>query len=273
MARRKSVLQRLRYDRIAMAAAVLVAFICLLVTCNKAGDAEQTDAPAAETTTTTTTATTEPPVKDNPLAVYLSPSNQTDNVYGGRTTDTEASVMRAVSEVTKRELEKRGVEVYMATEEDSLVDKVNSGNSLRVGTYVAIHSNAGGTSGYGQGTEIYYNADVTGSRILAKNIYNAVAELTPTEDRGMKLGTGGENAELYEVINPQMACCLLEVEFHDQPHLATWIIDHTEELGKAIADGIMIYRDSLVSSMEPELTETTGGSDAITTTTTTNGGA
>ncbi len=273
MARRKSVLQRLRYDRIVMAAAVLVALICLLVTCSKAGKDDAEPADASIETTTTTTQTTLPPVEEKPLAVYLSPSNQTDNVYAGRQTDTEASVMRAIAEVTKRELEKQGVEVYMATEEDSLADKVNTANGLRVGTYVAIHSNAGGSSGYGQGTEIYYNVDISGSRILAKNVYNAVADLTPTEDRGMKLGTGGENAELYEVINPQMACCLLEVEFHDQTDLASWIINNTEALGKAIADGIMIYRDSLKSSM-PQSTTTTDASDSTTTTTTTtNGGA
>jgi len=104
------------------------------------------------------------------------------------------------------------------------------------------------------------------------SILQAVADLTPTEDRGMKLGTGGENAELYEVINPQMACCLLEVEFHDQTDLASWIINNTEALGKAIADGIMIYRDSLKSSM-PQSTTTTDASDSTTTTTTTNGGA
>ena len=266
MARRKSVLQRLRYDRLVMVAAVLVALICLLVTCRKSGkdDADPTQATADGTTTTTTT---QPLVEEKPLAVYLSPSNQTDNPYAGSSTETEASVMRAVAEVTKRELEKQGVEVYMAAPEDSLVDKVNTANGLRVGMYVAIHSNAGGASGYGHGTEIYYNADIRGSRILAKNVYNAVAELTPTEDRDMHLGTGGENAELYEVINPQMACCLLEVEFHDQADLATWIINHTEEIGKAIADGIMIYRGSLESSFTPEETSDT------TTTTTANGAA
>lgn len=276
--RRKSALSRLRYDRLVMAVAVLVAIGCLIYSCGKSGDKKP--ASVASSSSAVDSIIAQQALADNSMAVFLSPSNQTDNHYAGSDSATEASVMRAVANAAEQYLKAKGVTVYMAKETDTLEDKVNTANTLGVGTYVAIHSNAGGTSGTASGTEIYYNPQTKGSRVLAKNVYAAVAALTPTDDRDMHPGTGGEDRELYEVINPTMANCLVEIEFHDQANLAQWIIANTDAIGKAVCDGILHYQEVLrnttpgttpVGSDTGTGTGTGVGTGAGTTTTTTTG--
>lgn len=185
--------------------------------------------------------------------IYLSPSNQTDNAYAAGNT-TEAAVMREVSDSVKKYLEQNGVTVYVAGPDFSLQEKIDFANENNVTAHVAIHSNAGGDSGGGEGTECFYNPKILGSKALAEYIYNRVSRLTPTEDRGMFDGTEG-TAYLYEVATSEVPNCLLEVEFHDSIEHAQWIIDHTDELGKSIADGIMQYIDYARQLHEQKYTE------------------
>ena len=124
----------------------------------------------------------------------------------------------------------------MCAEDDGVEDKVKTGNELKCGAYVALHTNSGGESGNGEGTECYYSTKIPGSKELAQNIYNRVAELTPTDDRGLK----------------DDPCCLLEVEFHDMQETSRWILDNTEGIAKAIKDGIVAY---LLSQQTADTTE------------------
>lgn len=185
--------------------------------------------------------------------IYLSPSNQTDNPYAAGNT-TEAEVMRTVSESVKKYLEQNDVTVYVAEPDYSLQEKIDFANENEVTAHIAIHSNAGGDSGGGEGTECFYNPKVLGSKVLAEYIYSRVSRLTPTEDRGMFDGTEG-SAYLYEVATSEVPNCLIEVEFHDSIEHAQWIIDHTDDLGKSIADGIMQYIDYARQLHEQKYTE------------------
>ena len=185
--------------------------------------------------------------------IYLSPSNQTDNAYASGDT-TEAKVMRSVSDSARKYLEQNGITVYTAGEDYSLQEKVEFANENNVTAHVAIHSNAGGESGSGEGTECFYNPEIYGSKILAEYIYGKVSRLTPTEDRGMFNGAEG-TTYLYEVATSKAASCLLEVEFHDTAEHAKWIIEHTDELGRAISDGIMQYIAYLETAAAEKNTE------------------
>ena len=60
---------------------------------------------------------------------------------------------------------------------------------------------------------------------------------------------------LYEVATSKAASCLLEVEFHDTAEHAKWIIEHTDELGRAIYDGIMQYIAYLETAAAEKNTE------------------
>lgn len=217
---------RVRYDRIFIVGVILVLIIVLLSIMLKGCSEEEVPVSAPEA------AVFEP-------VVYLSPSNQNDNVYASGDT-TEAEMMREVSEKVQQLLEQNNIEVHMAGEKASLQDKVDFVNKNKITAHVAIHSNAGGESGTGEGTECYYNGSIPESKILAEYIYNRTSRLTPTKDRGMHDGTTGSHY-LFEVDNSEVPNCLLEVEFHDTVTHSKWIIDNADGLAKSIADGIMQY--------------------------------
>ncbi len=243
---------RARWDRLLGAAAVLVLLILAIVLMTKSCGKDDT-VPADTQSVSETQATTEPAPVDNSRAVYLSPSTQYDNLYACDNTTTEAAAMIDLAKRVKALLEADGYTVYMCGEEDSVKDKVVEGNELKCGAYVALHSNSGGTSGNGKGTECFYNTAVPGSRALAEAIYNNVAALTPTEDRGLKDET---QRDLYEISNNTTACCLLEVEFHDISNLAQWILDNQDASAKAIADGIKTYLATAESMPEETIDAT-----------------
>ncbi|MBQ8010631.1 MAG: N-acetylmuramoyl-L-alanine amidase [Oscillospiraceae bacterium] len=229
---------RARWDRLlAAAAAVIVLLVIIVSICRSCGKDDEKEPAGTTSIAETIPPTTEPPI-DYSKAVYLSPSTQYDNLYACDGTTTEAAAMIELAKKIKDLLEADGYTVFMCGETDSVRDKVTQGNELQCGAYVALHTNSGGESGNGQGTECYYNSNMTASRQLAECIYNNVAALTPTEDRGLK---DESSRDLYEIVNNVSACCLLEVEFHDIADLSQWILDHQDETAKAIADGINNY--------------------------------
>lgn len=243
----RSLMRRARWDRLFGALVALVILIVLFVSvcksCSRDKDAEDVNSTIAPVETEPTTL----PVQDNSMAVFLSPSTQEDNAYACDETVTEESAMFELAEKVKALLESDGITVYICGDDDSVKTKVATGNELKCGAYVALHTNAGGLSGTDEGTECYYNSTVPGSRELAENIYNRVAELTPTQDRGLK---DEKQRDLFEILNNQSPCCLLEVEFHDSEELSQWILDNQNETAKCIKDGIVAYLNSQTSLPE-----------------------
>ena len=245
----RKLLQRARWDRLLGALAVLLLLILLIVLLVSACGKKTTPAAVDSVIPPATTQPTTEAVVDNSMAVFLSPSTQEDNVYACDSTVTEESAMFDLAEEVKKLLEADGYTVYMCAEDDGVEDKVKTGNELKCGAYVALHTNSGGESGNGEGTECYYSTKIPGSKELAQNIYNRVAELTPTDDRGLK---DEKQRDLYEIKSNAYPCCLLEVEFHDMQETSRWILDNTEGTAKAIKDGIVAY---LLSQQTADTTE------------------
>lgn len=237
--------RRARWDRIFGAFAVLILLLVLMISGIRSCAREaKEDAEPANIPAETVPQDTQPPtqaVTDNSMAVYLSPSTQEDNLYACDKSVTEEIAMWQIARRLKSMLEADGVVVYICGEDDSPVTKVEQGNDLKCGAYVALHSNSSGESGDGQGTECFYNSDIPGSLALSENIYNRVAALSPTEDRGIK---DQYQRDLYEVNQNITPCCFLEVEFHDNVTTSQWILNHVEDISRGIADGIEAYLDS-----------------------------
>ncbi len=247
MPQRKQSKPRIRFDRIISVITILIISVYVFNQLFKPQSAKEIPA------------TTQEVEEEFVPVIYLSPSNQTDNPYA--TGDvTEADVMREISNIIKRYLEQNGITVYIAESDYTLQEKIDFANDNNVTAHIALHSNAGGDSGYGEGTECFYSPKVYGSKVLAEYIYNRVCRLTPTEDRGLFDGTEG-TTYLYEVATSKVPNCLLEVEFHDSKEHAQWIIDNKESLGKSIADGIIQYVDyiELSSIKSTESSETENG--------------
>ena len=73
-----------------------------------------------------------------------------------------------------------------------------------------------------------------GSMKYAIPIYNAVQAVTPgTYDYGIK-----EYPQLVELNSTSAMAVYTEVDFHDNPSIAKWIIEHPTEIGEAFAKGV-----------------------------------
>lgn len=266
----QTMMRRARWDRLLGALVALVILIVIIAALAKSCGKDKTQTTPAATDTTSiidVAETTEPPTLakkiDNSKAIYLSPSTQEDNLYACDESINEEQVMFDLANAVRALLEADGYTVYMCQDTDNVKNKVTKGNELGCGAYVAIHSNSNDNEVGGKGTECYYNSTISGSRALAENVYNRVAELTPTDDRGLRDET---QRDLYEIINNRYPCCLLEVEFHDNVDGSQWILDNQDALAKAIKDGIVAFMKNEEAGSTPdpsdELTDSLAESDA-----------
>ena len=161
--------------------------------------------------------------------IYLSPSDQTDNKYAAGNT-TEAVQCRRIANVCEAKLKAAGFAV-VNNQTNNMYDRVAESNKKKADLHICIHTNA-------------FNKKVTGTRVFswsksgkgyeaAKDIYNALAPLTPGTSENVST-----NQTWYEMKNTTAPCVYCECEFHDNAETAKWIIEHTAEIGEAIAKGI-----------------------------------
>ena len=253
----KSNHRRVRYDRILAVLLVLILLIVLLVKCcsscssnkNKKNNGTVTTTPTQETTTA-------PTESDYSKTVYLSPSNQEDNAFYVGDTN-EAAVCRILAQKTAAILEQSGVTVIVAGDNDSIQTKTAMGDK-NLAAYVAIHTNAG----TGVGTDCYYNASSEASKNLAQAVYDPVAALTPTADQGLIDGSqSGSDNYPYEIGATKSPSCLLEVEYHDGPNVAQWILDNEDNIAAALAQGICNYLQVTPSNSASAAATTALGGD------------
>lgn len=170
--------------------------------------------------------------------VYLSPSNQENNQYaiGG----SEETYMNRVADVIQAVLVSHGVETYRNIPSMTLQQVVFDSNQVNPDIHAAIHSNSGG----GHGCEVFcYKHGSTKGETLANLVYNEVSAITPYKDRGVKQGYNfyGKGQHMYEVAYTNAPAFLVEVAFHDNTEEAQWIVNNINNLGIAIAKGILSY--------------------------------
>ena len=163
------------------------------------------------------------------MKVYLSPSDQWSNtVAGGK--HSEAFHCIKIAEYARRYLESNGYEVKVGSsvKENTYKDRVKESNEWGADLHIPIHTNAGG----GKGTLMMCYPTRINNRYVY-NIYKEVAELTPTEDKGIKA-----TSNLYEINATKCVTAYLECEFHDNEDTEKWIDNHEKAIGMAIANGV-----------------------------------
>lgn len=177
--------------------------------------------------------------------IYLSPSDQTANKYAYGGTN-EAVQCRRIADAAEKALKRCGF-LVKNNKTSSMVARVDESNSWGADLHVCIHTNA-------------YNKSVTGTRIFCWNktgegykasmaIYKVLAPLTPGTSENVSV-----NAELYEIKYPYAPSVYIEVDFHDVARIAQWIIEHAEDIGEAICEGICKHFG--VKYVEPEQPKT-----------------
>ena len=163
--------------------------------------------------------------------VFLSPSNQYDNVYAYGNT-TEGVQCGKIADACKIALERSGVDV-MLMHDESMQTKCAESNKFGADLHVPIHTNA--FNGSVMGTRMFcYN---TGKGMAAcKAIFSRVAPLSPGTSENIQV-----NQKLYEVRVPAAPTAYIECEFHDTVEGAKWLVENTTAIGEAIAHGICDY--------------------------------
>lgn len=149
------------------------------------------------------------------LKVYLSGSTQHDNVGVGQY-GTEEYRMQSLADKVAWYIGKGKGDIvcYRNNGNMNLNQTISDSNSKSPDIHVALHTNAGG----GKGTECYYsNYPIlsTQGKKLAQLIYDAVAPLTISSDRGCKADTTLFSTGLAETRETTAKACLIEIMFHD----------------------------------------------------------
>lgn len=164
--------------------------------------------------------------------VYLSPSDQTKNTYAYGNTN-EAVQCGRIAEATKKALKRNGIQVKIG-HMISMAKKCAQSDAFDADLHVPIHTNA--YNGSVSGTRMFcYNTTGEGYK-ACKAIFARLAKLTPGKSENIKVYD-----ELYEVRIPSAPTAYIEVDFHDVPSVAKWIIKNTTLIGETIAQGICDY--------------------------------
>lgn len=180
--------------------------------------------------------------------VFLSPSNQTDNVYAYGNT-TEAVQCGKIAEACRVALERSGVTVKVG-HMPSMYKKVPESDAFGANLHVPIHTNA--FNGSVMGTRMYCFKSGGDGEKACKAIFAHLAPISPGKSENIQVST------YYEVRAPKAPTAYIECEFHDTVEGAKWIVENTTLIGETIARGICDYFGVTFKEPEqPEPAETT----------------
>ena len=163
---------------------------------------------------------------------YISPSSQVMNLGAGDY-GTEMEQMRLLAEAIVPHLDRAGVSFHLADEELSLGMRVEESNSMDTCFHLALHSNAGGR-GKARGPVAYYYSEA--GRAFGEKVVRELLDLGQESNRASNLN---EDKKLYETRATRAPACLLEVDFHDNPAGAEFIMTRRQDIAQAIAKAII----------------------------------
>lgn len=163
--------------------------------------------------------------------IFLSPSDQFENTYAGGTTN-EGEQMGLLAEKLAPILRRCGFEVKIV-HRSTLANKCNQSDAWGADLHLPLHSNA-------------FNGTVSGTRVMcmrtvegqlgyeySKKIFKQLDAVTPGNSSNISA-----QPQLYEIHAPQAPTVYVEVDFHDVPMVANWIIHNLDVIADAIARGV-----------------------------------
>ena len=163
--------------------------------------------------------------------IYLSPSSQPNNVYAGVDTN-EQEVCRAIARELAIDLKRCGFEVKCG-DYGTMYTRVAESNEWKADLHLPIHTNA-------------FNGKVSGTRLMAisktglgykvcKAISKYLFPLTPGTSENISI------SNVYEIKYAYAPTAYIEVDFHDVPSVAKWLVEHKPQIAEAICKGICAY--------------------------------
>ena len=170
------------------------------------------------------------------MRVYISPSGQAYNKYAAGNI-TEAEQCRRIGNACFAALLRSGVEVKISPPGMSTDDAVIDSNKFNPDYHICIHTNAisGDNSKPSAQGAVVFTSKKNIDSTVAYAVLDALNIL-----KGKKSLYGVRPNSLYEINRTTAKCIYIEAEFHDNKELALWIIDNSENIGEAIAEGICV---------------------------------
>jgi len=179
--------------------------------------------------------------------IYLSPSNQPDNIYVVGNTNEKVEMEEVAAKI--KQILDSGYECETVVATTNLTinasGRPKEAKDKGCDVYLAIHSNAGG-KGKASGAVAFYHPNSDGSKELARNIVrelNAICPIRSNRDtavkNGMELYAGYGLAEVRNPYKTGITAVLAETDFHDNPATAKWIIDNKDKIARAYVDALV----------------------------------
>ena len=165
--------------------------------------------------------------------VYISPSDQTENRYTWGNTNEHAQCQK-IAEAEAAALRRSGVEVKLAAFGTTMAQRCAESDAWRADIHNCVHTNA--CNKQVMGTRLFCYAIPGKGYDACKAVFNELAPLSPGTSENIQA-----NSRLYEVRTPAAPTVYCECEFHDTVEGAKWIVEHTTEIGEAIAKGLCKY--------------------------------
>ena len=164
--------------------------------------------------------------------IYLSPSSQPDNKYAGLDTN-EQEVCRAIARELATDLKRCGFDVKCG-DYGTMYDRVAESNGWMAHLHIPIHTNA-------------FNGKVSGTRLMSfdtsgkgykvcQAIFKELDAITPGTSSNITAKPG-----LYEIQSAVAPTAYVEVDFHDVPEVAKWLVENKPQIAEAICKGICDY--------------------------------
>lgn len=179
--------------------------------------------------------------------IFITGSVQWSNLYsfGTRAEQiekyNEGTQVQQIVDYMLAELSLYDVDAIRSPKTMDLNASAKMANYLGCESYYAIHSNAGGgkgTTALKQTSLFVPKANRVKSALMATELTNAIEGLGRI-NRGTYGRLNSWKGEWYsDLRQPKMAASILEIDFHDWPDAAAWIINNKELIGRTIARAI-----------------------------------
>ena len=166
------------------------------------------------------------------MKIYLSPSDQNRNVYAYGDTN-EMIQCRRIADACEKALKRCGFDV-INNQTDTMEQRVAESNNWGADLHIPIHTNA--YNGSVSGTRMFYYSKESPGKAPCQAIFARLAPVTPGTSESIST-----YPELYELRVPNAASVYIEVDFHDVPKIAKWLIENPTVVGEAICAGICDY--------------------------------
>lgn len=172
----------------------------------------------------------------NGIKIYLSPSNQDANIYAAGNTN-EMIQCNRIAQAAEIYLLEHGFDVKRAPENQDMYVTIDESNAWGADLHVPIHTNASPGTPFTGGTMImlFDFSDLENTKV-ARSILDSLSVITPGPDH-----TLCTRPDLHELSDINAMSVYVECEYHDTVEGALFIINNTDEIAKAIAQGICNY--------------------------------